>query len=112
VVAEFDADALARGVNLAEAALGAGPLADQVKAVKAAIEAKNKYHHDRIFRGVVLAQASIPDWLVLNISAAEIESRRKATREQPRAKRPELDAAIRKALEVRPHTVEIVPIGN
>jgi hypothetical protein len=112
VVAEYNADALARGVNLAEAALAAGPVADQVKAVKAAIEAKNKYHHDRIFRGVMLAQVNIPDWLGLNLSPAEIDDRRQAALEERMAKMPELDAAIRKALEPRPHSVEIVPVGN
>ena len=62
-VAEYTADELAQRVNLADAALKAGPVAEQVKAVKAAIEAKNKYHHDRIYRGVVLSQAIVPDWL-------------------------------------------------
>ena len=32
-VADYTADELAKGVNLAEAALTAGPVADQVKAV-------------------------------------------------------------------------------
>jgi lysophospholipase L1-like esterase len=111
-VAEFSADELARGVNLADAALKAGPVAEQVKAVKAAVEAKNKYHHDRIFRGVVLAQASIPDWLGLKLSAAEIDRRRKAALEERLARLPELDAAIHKALEPRPHTVEVARVGD
>jgi lysophospholipase L1-like esterase len=110
--AEFDAEELARGVNLADAALKVGPVAAQVKEIKAAIEAKNKYHHDRIFRGVVLAQAVVPDWLGLNIGGAEIEARRKAAVEERMAKMPELDEAVRRSSKPRPHTVEVVPLGN
>ena len=87
-------------------------MAEQVKAVKAAIEAKNKYHHDRIYRGVVLSQASVPDWLGIKLSAAEIDARRKAAFEERMEKMPELDAAVRKALEMRPHTVAIVRLGD
>jgi lysophospholipase L1-like esterase len=111
-VDEYSAAQLAQGVNLADAALKAGPVAEQVKAVKAAIEAKNKYHHDRIFRGVVLAQANLPDWLGIKLSAAEIDARRKAAFEERMEKMPELDAAIRKALAIQPHTVEIVRLGD
>jgi lysophospholipase L1-like esterase len=112
VAAEFAADDLARGVNLAEAALRGGPVADQVKAVKAAIEAKNKYHHDRIFRGVVLAPANVPDWLGVKMSASDIDTRRRAALEERMAKMPELDDAIRQALVIRPHDVEIAPIAR
>ncbi len=111
-VAEYTASELAERVNLADAALKVGPVAEQVKAVKAAIEAKNKYHHDRIYRGVVLSQAIVPDWLGLKLSAAEIDARRKAAFEERMEKMPELDAAVRKALEIRPHTVEIVRLGD
>jgi lysophospholipase L1-like esterase len=112
VVAEFTADDLAQGVNLADAALKVGPVAEQVKAVKAAIEAKNKYHHDRIFRGVVLSQASVPDWLGIKLTAAEIDARRKAAFEERMEKMPELDAAVRKALAIQPHSVEIARLGD
>ena len=111
-VAEYTADELAQRVNLADAALKVGPVAEQVKAVKGAIEAKNKYHHDRIYRGVVLSQASVPDWLGIKLSGAEIDARRKAAFEERMEKMPELDAAVRKALEIRPHTVEIVRLGD
>ncbi len=111
-VAEFTADELAHGVNLADAALKTGPVAEQVKAVKRAVEAKNKYHHDSIYRSVVLAQAIIPDWLGVNLSAADIAARRLAVFEERMAKMPALDAALRKALEIRPHTVEIVRLGD
>jgi lysophospholipase L1-like esterase len=106
-LADYSAEELANGVNLADAALNAGPVADQVKAVKAAVEAKNRYHHDRIFRGVVLAQVNIPDWLGASMTRAQIEEKRKAVREERLGKMPELDAAVRQALEMKAHTVEI-----
>jgi lysophospholipase L1-like esterase len=109
-VAEHSADDLAKGVNLAEGALQAGPVADQVKAVWQAVQAKNKYYHDRIFRGVVLSSAQIPDWLDIKITPQEIEAKKKAAIEKRLEKLPELDEAIRKALEMKPHEVEIVPV--
>jgi lysophospholipase L1-like esterase len=102
-IAEHAAEDLAKGVNLAAAALAAGPIADQAKAVKAAVEAKNKFHHDRIFRGLVLA--TVPEWL----AGPETEAKRKAVTEERLAKLPELDAAVRKALEMKPLRWEIVP---
>jgi lysophospholipase L1-like esterase len=109
-VAEYSAEELAKEVNLSEGALRAGPVAEQVKAIKAAIEAKNKFHHDRIFRGVVLAQAGpLPDWLDIKLTAKEIEAKRQAAFTERMARMPELDAAVRKALEIKPHTVEIQP---
>jgi len=111
-VAEHSAEDLAKGVNLATAALAAGPVADQVKAVKTAVEAKNKFHHDRIFRGVVLAQATVPDWLGIKLTAEEIEGKRKAAITERMGQMSDLDAVVRKALEMKPHTVEIVPAGQ
>lgn len=111
-VAEHSADELANGVNLAAAALASGPVAEQVRSVTAAVEAKNRYHHDRVFRGVVLSNVSVPDWLDLKLSPEQIESRRQAAYADRMAKLPELDAAVRKALEMKPHRVEIVPSGN
>jgi lysophospholipase L1-like esterase len=111
-VAEFGSDALADGVNLADAALSGGPVADQVKAVKAAIEAKNRYHHDQIFRGVVLSDAVVPEWLGVKMTRADIDARRNAVLEERRAKLSEYDATVREALAFRPHTVDIVPIGQ
>ncbi len=108
-VAEYSAAELAKGINLAAAALKEGPVADQAKAVKTAIEKKNQYHHDRIFRGVVLAGVQVPDWLDLKLNQAEIERRRQAAFEERLAKMSEYDDAVRNALEMKPHTVEIVP---
>jgi lysophospholipase L1-like esterase len=109
-VAEHTAEELAKGLNLAAAALKAGPIADQVKAVKAAVEKKNNYHRDRIFFGVVRSNAAIPDWLGIKLTPKEIEERRAAAFKERMEKMPEYDAEIHKALEMKPHIVEIVPV--
>jgi len=108
-VAEYSSEELAKGINLAGAALAAGPIADQVQAVKAAIEAKNRFHHDRIFRGVVLSNAAVPDWLDIKLTPQEIETRRQAAYKERMAKMPDLDAVVSSKLEIKPHPVEIVP---
>jgi hypothetical protein len=111
-VAEYTADELAKGVNLAGPALAAGPVADQVKAVKTAIEAKNKFYHDKIFRGIILMNvAALPDWLGINMKADEIESKRQSALAERTAKMAEYDAAIKQTLKSQPHTVSIKPAG-
>jgi hypothetical protein len=111
-VAEYSAEELAAGVNLASAALASGPIAKQVQAVKAAVEAKNKYHHDKIFRGIVLAPVSIPKWLDLNLSHDEIEAKRRAAYDKRMKKLVELDSAVQKSLEMKPQRVEVVPVAR
>jgi lysophospholipase L1-like esterase len=106
-VAEFSSAELAKGVNLATAALKDGPVADQMKAVKAAIEKKNSYHHDQIFRGVVLA-GNIPDWLKL--TAEQLDEKRQAAFNERMTKLRELDAAVAKTLTMKAHTVEVTPV--
>ena len=76
------------------------------------MQAKNKYFHDRIFRGVILAQAQIPDFLDIKITPAEIEAKKKSAIEERMTKLPEYEEAIRKALVIEPHRVEIVPAGK
>jgi lysophospholipase L1-like esterase len=105
-VATFTGAELAAGVNLAAAALKEGPVADQVKAVIAAVKKKNDYHHDQIFRGIILS--NVPDWLKL--TPQEIETRKEAAITERLARLTELDAAVRTALEMKPHKVEIVPL--
>jgi hypothetical protein len=113
VVTTCTAAELAKGVNLAPQILlqkvgqpsDANLVLAQVLAVKAAVEKKNKYHHDSIFRGVVLA--GVPDFLKL--SAQEVEQKKEAAFEERMAKMPELDAEVRKALEMKAHDVEVVP---
>jgi lysophospholipase L1-like esterase len=109
-VAEYSADALANGVNLAAAALAKGPVAEQVNTVWHAVKAKNSYYHDRIFRGVVLAQVAIPDFLGIDLSPAEIDARRQSALAERLAKLPDLDGAIQQALVARPHRVEITSV--
>ena len=112
-VAQHTADELAQGVNLASAALAAGPIAEQVKAVKAAIENKNRFHHERIFRGVVLANIDVlSDWLGLKLLPAEIEAKRQAAYEERMAKLAELDAEVRKTLEMKPYPVELTLVAR
>lgn len=107
-VAEHSAEELAAGVNLAAGALADGPVADQVRKVAAAVQAKNDYFHGRIFRGVTLAPVSIPDFLDIKLDAAQVEAKRKAAYEERLAKMPELDEAIRQALALKPHEVAVV----
>ncbi len=52
--------------------------------------------------------SGIPDWLKL--SAEEIEQKRKAALAERMEKLPDFDAAVRKTLTMKPHTVEVVPV--
>jgi hypothetical protein len=108
-IADYTAYELAEGVNLTQPALARGPVAEQANAVWSAVKAKNQYYHDRVFRAVVLAQVSIPDFLGVKLEPAEIEAKRQSAMIERMAKLPELDAAIRQALAPRSHHVEIVP---
>ena len=110
-VGEFEHAQLSAGVNLAAGVLADGPIADQAKAVRAAVEAKNRFHHDAIFRGIVLSNVSIPDWLGLNLSAQEIEAKRQAAITERLAKLPALDAEVVKALVMKANTFDIVLIN-
>ncbi len=100
-VGTYAAADLAKGVNLAPAVLKDGPAKDrnpvleQALAVKAAVEKKTNYFHDQIFS--VMRKMGKPD----EASEATIKERLE--------KMPEYDGAIKKALEMKPHTVEVVP---
>jgi hypothetical protein len=108
-VAQYSAEELGSGVNLAAAALSGGPVADQVKKVVKAVDAKTNYFHDKIFRGLVLANvAKLPEFK--DVPPGELEKRRQALIEERLKKMPELDAAIRAALETKPYPVEIAPV--
>jgi lysophospholipase L1-like esterase len=109
-VAEHSASELEAGVNLAAAALKTGPVADQVKRVWEAVQAKNHYFHDRIFRGVVLMEVKIPDFLEIHLTPEEIEAKRQAAVAGRLTKMPQYDLAIQRALAMHPHKVEIVPV--
>ena len=108
-VTTCDAGELGAGVNLAAAALTAGPIADQVKAVVTAINAKNSYFHDRIFGGVVRA-GGVPEFM--EIPPERVEAKRLAVFNKRMETMPELFEAIRKALVMQAHQVEIQPAGG
>jgi lysophospholipase L1-like esterase len=107
-LAELTAEQLATGANLASAALADGPIADQVKAVKAAVENKNRFHHDAIFRGIVLS--SVPDWVYSVVPREQLEAKKKPIIEERLAQLPALDAEVAKALVMKANTFDIVPV--
>ena len=96
---------LASGVNIAAAVLKAGPIADQVKKVKEAVEKKNSYHHDQIFRGIVLT--NVPEWVpvALKITPQEMDAKREALITERMTHLEDLDKVVRATLEMKPHTV-------
>src|SRR5262249_21290194 len=110
-IAEYTAEELANGVNLAGPALAAGPIADQVKKVSTAVKDKNKYFHDEIFRRVLLANAP-KSRLFKDVDKKDIEAKREALYVERMKKMPELDAAVRATLELKPYTVQIVPLAK
>ncbi len=107
-IAEHTDGELAKGVNLAAAALATGPVADQVKDVVKAVTEKTNYYHDQIYSPLVLSRnlAKNPDFK--DTAKEDIAKRRDALIAERLQKMPELDAAIRKSLEPRLHVVEIV----
>jgi lysophospholipase L1-like esterase len=130
--AEYSAEDLATGVNLAAAALTAGPVADQAKGVVKAVNEKTAYFHDQIFRGVMLGggpqrpaarkaakDASADDLKALaaqnaaalkawEVKAKEWNEKKPMILAERMAKMPEYDAAIHAASQPRAYLVEIV----
>ena len=106
-VADCSNDELSAGVNLAAAVLAAGPIADQVKAVWAAISAKNGYFRDKIFGGVVQA-GGVPEFM--GITPEAVEAKREAVFKERMQEMNKKFEAIRKALVMQAHQVEIVPV--
>ena len=109
-VAKLSATQLAAGVNLASSALAAGPVAEQVKAIRAAIEAKNRFYHDSVFRGVVLT--GIPEWVYEVLPKPELEAKKQEIVLKRMEQLPALDAAVAAALALKANSVEIVPVKN
>ena len=107
-IAELTADQLATGTNLAAAALTDGPIADQVKAVRKAVENKNRYHHDSIFRGIVLS--GVPEWIYEVVPRPELELKKQAIIQERLAKLPALDAEVANTLVMKANTFDIVPV--
>jgi lysophospholipase L1-like esterase len=106
-VGEYSSEQLATGVNLAANALAKGPIAEQAKAVKAAVEAKNRFHHDMIFRGIVLS--GTPEWIYSVMPREELEAKKQKVIADRLAKVAELDAVVAKTLIMKPHSVEVLP---
>lgn len=107
-VTELTSEQLAAGVNLAAAVLAAGPISDQVKAVVSAVEKKNRYHHDFIFRGIVLS--SVPAWVYDAIPRTELDAKKQKLIQERLEKLPAMDAEIAKALEIKAHKFVIAPV--
>ena len=107
-VTTLTAEQLAKGANIAAAVLAEGPIAAHVKTVKSAIEAKNRFHHDMIFRGIVL-NGNVPNWVYDVIPREELESKKKAIHEDRLAKLKTLDADVAKTLVMKANTFEIIP---
>jgi lysophospholipase L1-like esterase len=96
-VAQYSAEELAAGVNLANATKG--PIFDQAKKVRDLINAKNQQVHQR-FRGVVMFNA--PDWL------ADVAAERKGAELQKRFEKISADqAAIYEAVQPVKHLFAI-----
>jgi lysophospholipase L1-like esterase len=106
-VADYSAEQLAAGVNLADAALSAGPVAEQVMSVVKAVTDKTNYFHDKIFRGVVLANVA-KDPAFKDVNPKELAAKKEAMIAERMKMMPELDAAIHAASQPRAYQVEIV----
>ena len=76
------------------------------------MEAKNKFHHDTIFRGIVLY--NFPAWVYEAVPReeldAKIEAKKPAIVQERLAKLPALDAEVAKALVMKPNSFEIMPV--
>lgn len=105
-IAEFSSESLAKGIDISAEVLKTGPIADQAKQVKEAVENKNRYHHDQIFRGIVLT--GVPDWVYDAVPRDELETKKKELIELRLQKVAELDAMVAKSLKMQPHLFEIV----
>ncbi len=106
-IAELTSEQLSVGANLAAFVLADGPIADRVKAVSAAVENKNRFHHDTIFRGIVL---NVPEWIYSAFPREEVEAKKLMVIQQRLSKLLEFDAEVAKTLVMSPNTFEIVPM--
>jgi len=101
---------LTAGVNLAQAVLETGPIAEQVNAAWKSLVAKNSFHHDRIFNSFLRNGSNMPDWL--DLDPAQVEAKRKSAMEKRMAQYAEMQAAVSKSLAPRPHRFEIIPASQ
>ena len=96
-----------RGQSGCLESLAEGPIADQAKSVEAAVENKNSFHHDSIFRGIVLSD--VPDWIYQRRAERRTRSQKAAIITGRLAKLAALDAEVAKTLVMKANTFEIVP---
>ena len=110
-VAEYSAEQLAGGVNLAGPALANGPIAKQVRQVIEAVVAKNGYFHGQIFRGIMdYKPREFPSFVKDGKSLMEEVLKQKGLALVKRlAELPKYDEAVRKTLVMQPHLVEVMP---
>jgi len=105
-VAELTAESLATGVDLSAEVLKTGPIAEQAKRVKEAVEKKNRFHHDQIFRGIVLT--GVPEWIYSVVPREQLEEKKNALIKERLEKVSQLDAEVTESLKLKPHQFEIV----
>ena len=105
-VAELTAESLATGVDISAEVLKSGPIAEQAKKVKEAVENKNRYHHDQIFRGIVLT--GVPEWIFSVVPREQLEEKKNALINERLQKVAQLDAQVAESLKMQPHQFEIV----
>jgi len=104
-VAERSSEELAAGTNLAADVLKAGPIADQVRSIREAIENKNRVYHDRLFRGATLA--GVPEFIQQQLPGDQIETLRTKFVQEQLPSIATLDAEVAARLQVKPRTVEV-----
>lgn len=105
-VATLSAEALAAGADIAADVLKAGPIAEQAKLVRKAVEKKNQYHHDQIFRGIVLS--NVPEWVYAAIPREQLQAKQKEVIAERLKKVTDLDGEVAAALQMKPRQFEIV----
>ena len=105
-VAELSAESLGAGVDIAAEVLKSGPIAEQAKKVKEAVENKNRYHHDQIFRGIVLT--GVPEWIYSVVPRAQLEEKKNALVNERLEKVAQLDVQVAESLKMQAHYFEIV----
>ena len=105
-VAELSAESLGAGVDIAAEVLQSGPIAEQAKRVKEAVENKNRYHHDQIFRGIVLT--GVPEWIYSVVPREQLEEKKNALVNERLEKVAQLDVQVAESLKMQAHYFEIV----
>ena len=109
-ITESTSEELAAGVNLATPALAQGPIAEHVKAVQVAVETKNRYHHDSIFRGVVLS--NVPGWVDEIFPRDQLDAGKEAIIQRRLKELEALDVLVANALAMKARIVSLVPISQ